>query len=65
MLSSRLPPAAPSKGAAFMRSLLFLYNSGARVSEAASLLIGDLNLRPNQLGDVQLRGKGRKMRRRP
>src|SRR5277367_5590754 len=45
--------------------LLFLYNSGARVSEAASLLIGDLNLRPNQLGDVQLRGKGRKMRRCP
>lgn len=45
--------------------LLFLYNSGARVSEAASLLIADLNLRPNQLGDVQLRGKGRKMRRCP
>jgi integrase/recombinase XerD len=45
--------------------LLFLYNSGARVSEAASLLIGDLNLRPNQLGDVQLRGKGRKIRRCP
>jgi len=45
--------------------LLFLYNSGARVSEAASVLIGDLNLRPNQLGDVQLRGKGRKIRRCP
>jgi len=45
--------------------LLLLYNSGARVSEAASLLIGDLNLRPNQLGDVQLRGKGRKIRRCP
>lgn len=45
--------------------LLFLYNSGARVSEAASLLIGDLNLRPNQLGAVQLRGKGRKIRRCP
>jgi integrase/recombinase XerD len=45
--------------------LLFLYNSGARVSEAASLLIADLNLRPNQLGDVQLRGKGRKIRRCP
>lgn len=45
--------------------LLFLYNSGARVSEAASLLIGDLDLRPNQLGDVQLRGKGRKIRRCP
>jgi integrase/recombinase XerD len=45
--------------------LLFLYNSGARVTEAASLLIGDLNLRPNQLGDVLLRGKGRKVRRCP
>jgi integrase/recombinase XerD len=45
--------------------LLFLYNSGARVSEAASLKIGDLNLRANQIGDVQLRGKGRKMRRCP
>ncbi len=45
--------------------LLFLYNSGARVSEAASLLIGELNLRPNQLGAVQLRGKGRKVRRCP
>src|SRR5271156_6481393 len=45
--------------------LLFLYNSGARVSEAASVLIGDLNVRPNQLGDVQLRGKGRKVRRCP
>jgi integrase/recombinase XerD len=45
--------------------LLLLYNSGARVSEAASLLIDDLNLRPNQLGDVQLRGKGRKIRRCP
>jgi len=45
--------------------LLFLYNSGARVSEAASLLIADLNLRLNQLGDVQLRGKGRKIRRCP
>jgi site-specific recombinase XerD len=45
--------------------LLFLYNFGARVSEAASLRIGDLNLRPNQIGSVQLRGKGRKIRRCP
>jgi site-specific recombinase XerD len=45
--------------------LLFLYNSGARVSEAASLLTGDLNLRVNHIGDVQLRGKGRKIRRCP
>ena len=45
--------------------LLFLYNSGARVSEAATLRIGDLNLRANQIGDVQLKGKGRKLRRCP
>jgi site-specific recombinase XerD len=45
--------------------LLFLYNSGARVTEAASLRIGDLNLIPNHLGDVQLRGKGRRIRRCP
>jgi len=45
--------------------LLFLYNSGARVSEAASLLIGDLNLRVDKVGDAQLRGKGRKIRRCP
>ena len=40
--------------------LLFLYNSGARVTEAASLQVGDLNLRGNQIGDVHLRGKGRR-----
>jgi integrase/recombinase XerD len=45
--------------------LLFLYNSGARVTEAASLQVSDLNLRANQIGDVQLRGKGRKIRRCP
>jgi integrase/recombinase XerD len=45
--------------------LLFLYNSGARVSEAASLLVGDMNLSSKPLGDVQLRGKGRKIRRCP
>jgi integrase/recombinase XerD len=30
--------------------LLFLYNSGARVSEAAALLIGDLNLSASKIG---------------
>jgi site-specific recombinase XerD len=45
--------------------LLFLYNSGARVTEAASLQVGDLNLRGSQIGDVQLRGKGNKTRRCP
>jgi integrase/recombinase XerD len=45
--------------------LLFLYNSGARVTEATALLVGDLDLRANQIGSVQLRGKGNKTRRCP
>jgi site-specific recombinase XerD len=45
--------------------LLFLYNSGARVTEATTLLVGDLDLRANQIGSVQLRGKGNKTRRCP
>ena len=45
--------------------LLFLYNSGARVTEATALLVGDLELRANQIGSVQLRGKGNKTRRCP
>jgi len=45
--------------------LLFLYNSGARVTEAASLKIEDLNLRSNALSDVRLQGKGRKTRQCP
>jgi len=42
--------------------LLFLYNSGARVSEAASLCIGDLDLRPRGASAVSVMGKGRKVR---
>ncbi len=45
--------------------MLFLYNSGARASEAASLIVEDLNLSAGKIGDVQLRGKGRKNRRCP
>ena len=45
--------------------LLFLYNSGARVTEATTLRVGDLTLRANQIGSVQLRGKGNKSRRCP
>jgi integrase/recombinase XerD len=45
--------------------LLFLYNSGARVTEAASLRVSDLSLRTNQIGSVQLTGKGNKTRRCP
>jgi len=42
--------------------LLFLYNSGARVSEAASLSIGDLALRDSATCSVKLFGKGGKTR---
>lgn len=45
--------------------LLFLYNSGARATEAASLRVSDLFLRTNQIGSVQLTGKGNKTRRCP
>jgi integrase/recombinase XerD len=59
------PDRRTEKGQRDHALLLFLYNSGARVSEAASLRIADLNLRADQLGDVQLIGKGRKIRRCP
>jgi integrase/recombinase XerD len=43
--------------------LLFLYNSGARASEAANLTIADLELNPPS--SVKLSGKGNKVRRCP
>lgn len=43
--------------------LLFLYNSGARASEAANLTIADLDL--NSPSSVTLSGKGSKVRRCP
>jgi site-specific recombinase XerD len=47
--------------------LLFLYNSGARASEAANLCIGDLELgtRPPLTASVRILGKGGKIRRCP
>ena len=44
--------------------LLFLYNTGARVSEAAQLIVGDLNLatREQDYSSVTIRGKGNKFR---
>jgi PEGA domain-containing protein len=45
--------------------LLFLYNSGARVSEATFLQIADLNLHSPTMSDLRLMGKGRKTRRCP
>ena len=45
--------------------LLFLYNSGARASEAACLRVENLYLRPNSMSHVEICGKGRKTRRCP
>ena|SRR6266487_2095141 len=45
--------------------LLFLYNTGARASEAAAVVIGDLNVRSDGSGSVRLVGKGGKTRHCP
>lgn len=42
--------------------VLFLYNSGARASEAAALTIGDLDRHADGSGSVRLTGKGGKTR---
>ena len=42
--------------------LLFLYNSGARASEATRVAIEDLTWDPTGTGSVKLQGKGRKVR---
>jgi site-specific recombinase XerD len=45
--------------------LLFLYNTGARASEAATITIGDLDRRADGSGSVRLSGKGGKARHCP
>ena len=45
--------------------LLFLYNSGARASEAVGLTVGDLDLPDRHPASVRLVGKGAKVRRCP
>lgn len=45
--------------------LLFLYNSGARASEAVGVTVGDLDLSHMQQASVRLMGKGSKVRRCP
>lgn len=45
--------------------LLFLYNSGARASEAVGVTVGDLDLSALHQASVRLRGKGSKVRRCP
>lgn len=56
------PDCGTRQGSRDYTLLLFLYNSGARVSEAASLRIGDLDLRPKGNNAVSVTGKGRKCR---
>jgi integrase/recombinase XerD len=62
--SSTLPTKPPIRVAETIFSLLFLYNTGARVSEAAQLIVGDLNLatREQDYSSVTIRGKGNKFR---
>jgi len=45
--------------------LLFLYNSGARASEAVGVTVGDLELHDLHRASVRLSGKGSKVRRCP
>jgi len=45
--------------------LLFLYNSGARASEAVGVTVGDLDLPGTHQASVRLMGKGSKVRRCP
>jgi integrase/recombinase XerD len=42
--------------------LLFLYNTGARASEAVAVTVGDIEHRPDGTGSVRLIGKGSKTR---
>ena len=42
--------------------LLFLYNTGARASEAVAVTLGDIEHRPDGTGSVRLIGKGGKTR---
>jgi len=56
------PDRATSQGRRDYAILLFLYNSGARASEAAGVRIGDLEWDSTGTGIVKLRGKGNKNR---
>ena len=62
-----VPDPATQQGRREHSLLLFLYHSGARVSEAAQLTVGDLQLAGQGGGHalVTLRGKGGKLRRCP
>lgn len=56
------PDRSTSQGRRDHALLLFLYNSGARATETASLKIADLDLHLDGISAVKLMGKGRKTR---
>jgi site-specific recombinase XerD len=58
----RAPNRAIEHGQRDYALLLFLYNSGARATEAAGILIEDLTWDAAGTGSVKIRGKGRKVR---
>ena len=58
----RAPDRATEHGRRDYALLLFLYNSGARATEAAKVLIEDLTWDSPGTGSVKIRGKGRKIR---
>jgi site-specific recombinase XerD len=58
----RAPDHATEHGPRDYALLLFLYNSGARATEAAKVLIDDLTWDTTGTGSVKIRGKGRKIR---
>jgi len=54
----RAPDRATEHGRRDYALLLFLYNSGARATEAAKVLIEDLTWESSGSGSVKIRGKG-------
>ena len=58
----RAPDRATNRGHRDYALLLFLYNSGARATEAARILIEDLTWDAAGTGSVKIRGKGGKVR---
>ena len=59
------PNGSTAQGRRDRTLLLFLYNTGARVSEVAQLIVADLKLEKTETPLVTLRGKGGKTRRCP
>jgi len=56
------PPADTSSGVRDLALLAFLYNTGLRVGELCALNRADVQLPPDGWGQVQLVGKGRRLR---